>query len=712
MRHIYFKTTTFLIFCFAIFNNINGQVKTKIFNEGIPTQFIPVNKSIIPEKVVAAPVEFLSVLNQPKSDNPIEYSNKFAVPEDIDLDIIANAKKIQENNITTFAITINAEKALNISLQFNKFFLSEHSVLSIYTLNELTDSITAKENNDNKLWATRVYQGSKLTIVLRVPTNEKEQVSLRINRVNFGFKKFGSEFFGHPGASAACNINVLCPEGNGWQNERNSVALIVANGYTECTGSLIMNTCNTNIPYFLTANHCLDADNVSNWVFQFQYWSATCAPNSGWREDIQFNGCTLRANSTPSDFALLQLNQTPQPTSGIFYSGWSRSANPPNGSVGLHHPEGDLMKFSRDFDPSGVSSWGGTNNHWVSVFEQGTVEPGSSGSPLYDMNHRIVGQLHGDQLNRGDYCNQRRGEYGRFDLSWTGGGTVSTRLNYWLDPSNSGALTTNTTNISALIPVPYTSISGADLFCSGTQTYTLNNAPAGATIIWNGTPSNLATLTPHGTTVDVTKTGGAALTLTASINFANCYPATKIVHMGTYGSSDYPVFGPTNATCNGYVTYTTNQLPGATSYNWFYPSSWTYVSGQGTYRLTLIAKGTNGNYQVGVRVDNTCGTAGSPAIINTFLSGCPNSPNYQISPNPATSDITVNPIVQKGLSDSKKLYISEINIYDEQGILRLHFKYNKVTTATLNVANLSSGIYIIEITNGVNKERQQIIIQQ
>ncbi len=82
-----------------------------------------------------------------------------------------------------------------------------------------------------------------------------------------------------------------------------------------------MNTCGRNVPYLLTANHCLSVGNVSNWVFQFQYWSATCTPNSGWNEDIQFNGCTLRANSIPTDFALLQLSQTPQPTSGIFYSG-------------------------------------------------------------------------------------------------------------------------------------------------------------------------------------------------------------------------------------------------------------------------------------------------------------------------------------------------------------------------------------------------------
>ena len=426
MQQINFKVIISLLLCLGIIINSKAQVKTKIFNEGIPAQSISINKLLIPEKVIAAPIEFTQLLNQTqsKTKNQIEYSNRFAVPVEVDLDVLANAKVTEENGITTFALTINAKKALNISLQFNKFLLSEHSVLSIYTQNELTDSITANENNKSKIWATRVYQGSKLTLVLNLPTKEKEQATLNINQVNFGFKKFGSEYSGTPGSSAACNINVLCPEGNGWQNERNSVALIVANGIESCTGALIMNTCGSNVPYFLTANHCLGAGNVPNWVFQFQYWSTTCNPNAGWRVDIQFNGCTLRASSAPSDFALLQLNQTPQPTSGIFYSGWSRSANAPNGSVSLHHPQGDLMKFSRDFNASGVSSWGGVNNHWFDLFEQGIVQPGSSGSPLFDLNHRIVGQLHGYQANvcaYGDnvcFCNEPHvGEYGRFDLS-------------------------------------------------------------------------------------------------------------------------------------------------------------------------------------------------------------------------------------------------------------------------------------------------------
>ena len=38
------------------------------------------------------------------------------------------------------------------------------------------------------------------------------------------------------------------------------------------------------------------------------------------------------------------------------------------------------------------------NSHWRTVWDSGTTEGGSSGSPLFDSNHRIIGQLHGGTL--------------------------------------------------------------------------------------------------------------------------------------------------------------------------------------------------------------------------------------------------------------------------------------------------------------------------
>lgn len=58
------------------------------------------------------------------------------------------------------------------------------------------------------------------------------------------------------------------------------------------------------------------------------------------------------------------------------------------------------------------------NQHWRVVWIQGITAAGSSGSPLFDSNHRILGQLHYGN----SYCSTPNAPdyYGSFDRSWTG----------------------------------------------------------------------------------------------------------------------------------------------------------------------------------------------------------------------------------------------------------------------------------------------------
>lgn len=596
----------FIVFTCVFVLTSKAQIRTKIFPQGIPANRIAVQSDNVPIKILKAPNELLQL--QKSNEIPIEYSNRFAISKLVDFNFLAEAKMIEEKGFTTYVLTIHAEKALNISLEFKEFLLSENSFLSIYTQHELTDSITSKENNQYKIWATRVYQGNKLTILLRLPIDEKPKVNLGIGKINFGYKKFGTDYFGNPGASAACNVNVVCPEAVGWENERNSVALIVVNGQESCTGSLVMNTCNTNRPYFLTANHCIGG-NIANWVFQFQTWSTTCIGNNGWREDVQFNGATLRANNAASDFALLELNQIPPANSGITYSGWNRNINAPNGSVGIHHPAGDLMKFSRDFDASGVSSWGGTNNHWVSVFEQGTVQPGSSGSPLYDINHRVVGQLHGDQQNQGNYCAQRRGEYGKFDQSWVGGGTNVTRLSNWLDPNNTGVMTTNTTDIANLIsirPADY-SISGPAQFCTSGN-YSIPNLPVGATLQWIVTPIyGQQSQSVNNNILTLNRVTDGSATISAIITF--CGNTIQVPSRTVQVGGTVITVTPTQTSCEGVQFNVSGAAPGAT-YNWSSNGNTILYNGTSTTATTSVGQidAVISGYDIAiVNTTNTCG---------------------------------------------------------------------------------------------------------
>jgi hypothetical protein len=62
------------------------------------------------------------------------------------------------------------------------------------------------------------------------------------------------------------------------------------------------------------------------------------------------------------------------------------------------------------------------NKVWVVEWSQGVTEKGSSGSPLFDQDHRIVGQLAQGPSGCGSIT--QKDVYGRFDNSWAGGFTL------------------------------------------------------------------------------------------------------------------------------------------------------------------------------------------------------------------------------------------------------------------------------------------------
>ena len=186
--------------------------------------------------------------------------------------------------------------------------------------------------------------------------------------------------------------------------------------------------------------------NTNTWIFRFRYWRPNCSSGnpSNW---VSVTGATIRANNAATDFALLELNTRPPANFNVYYAGWDRTATPAQNSTAIHHPRGDAMKISHDVHAAIAVPWvsGAQNNHWRVIFDQGIVQHGSSGSPLFNQAKRIVGQLHGNQNNvcsttdNTCHCNQTPiGEYGRFDISWTGGGTNATRLSNWLDPNHVG----------------------------------------------------------------------------------------------------------------------------------------------------------------------------------------------------------------------------------------------------------------------------------
>jgi hypothetical protein len=108
----------------------------------------------------------------------------------------------------------------------------------------------------------------------------------------------------------------------------------------------------------------------------------------------------------------------------------------PTSAVGIHHPSGDLKKISFENDALAITGYGGgpgsgTNHLRVFDWDDGTTEGGSSGSPIFNANHRIVGQLHGGSAACG---NNLPDWYGRFFTTYP-------FLCTWLSPGNCGLTT-------------------------------------------------------------------------------------------------------------------------------------------------------------------------------------------------------------------------------------------------------------------------------
>ena len=372
----------------------------------------------------------------------MRFGKEFAV----DLNVVELASKTTlPSGDVVYQYGIECPNAISVNLVFDKFYLPAGAKLFITDANsnEFIGAYTSFNNNQNKMLGTEILYTSKVIVELVEPKNAVGTSQLALGTIVSGFRNL-DEMMKALNDSGSCHYDANCPQGAAWVNQKNSVAMMV-NGGGFCTGALVNNTTGTIIPYFLSANHC--GTNPGGWVFRFRWESpvgqtvcGTGGNSVNGPETMNVNGGTLRASWAGSDFTLTELNTAPNPAWGIYYSGWDNSGAAVSSAVGIHHPSGDIKKISFENNALTSSSWSGTaaNSHWhVPGWDLGVTEPGSSGSPLFDQNHRVIGQLHGGASACGG--SDLSDEYGKFSVSWTGNGTSSTRLSNWLDPSNTGA---------------------------------------------------------------------------------------------------------------------------------------------------------------------------------------------------------------------------------------------------------------------------------
>jgi PKD repeat protein len=342
-----------------------------------------------------------------------------------------------ENGDRLWQLRISCPEATSINLTFSSYWLPEGADLFIAGKKNHIGAFTSFNNQADEKLGTGILGGDEVLVEYFEPSSVRGQGKLAVGRITHGYRNpFSTQGWGD---SQFCEVNVNCPEGQPWQNEKRSVAKIIDGGDL-CTGALINNAAMDGKPYFLTANHCFNSS-VTTWVFAFNWEAPGCeTPAASFPETQTIAGCTLRARNAFSDFCLLELSAKPPADYNVYYAGWSAEDVPALKSTMIHHPAGDIKKITFDYDPAVSSGYGvgstNNNSHWQTLnYELSTTEGGSSGCPQFDQNRRIVGQLHGGPAS---CTNVSSDFYGKFSQSWSAGTSNTTRLREWLDPNNTG----------------------------------------------------------------------------------------------------------------------------------------------------------------------------------------------------------------------------------------------------------------------------------
>ena len=652
----------------TLINTVGQQVNTVYYEKGTEKkgEFLSENEMKNVNLKMIPLLDSNKILNEYGNWNGVNVPYAFAYLFNVNY-TLSDGTWTTTKNERIWKLKIKSQNALSINFVFSKINLSPEAKL--YIFNSDQTSIYGPVENDSNTegsFITDLIFDDEAIIMLIEPINVKKGSEIIISKVGHGFRDMRQV------DSKAINgfENVKCH--GDWENESNAVVNIVfyyKNIFYLVSGALINNAKNNKKGYILTAFHGIDLEypfgelsdaekaSIQNSAIQFQYKAISCQLNTP-ATSVLINGATFRAAWKDTDFALIEINQSLSTTTfPLTFLGWSKSTSNPASGTGIHHPQLSMMKISFDYEsvpsnPTTITSYNDFFNYymtipqlhlWNATFTLGDTNNGSSGSPLLDSNHRVVGQA----VSKSGSVNR----YGRFDKSWIGGGTSSTRLRDWFDPDNTGISTLDHLH-------SYPSVTNGTLVWSG----------AGQSGAQTTSSSN-----PEGVML---KNSSSYITLQRYIDAAN-----------------------QSHTINNYSNKNLIKIISVTSQN----PSLVSASLSGT-QINLSSGNNTGQARLLVQLINGSSLCGFYITINVNSSRL-----YSVYPNPASSTITVSAtdVINQNLSQSVNssdtdVRIETIRVCNSFGNTVINERFlNKGKTVQLNVSFLTKGVYYIII----NEER-------
>ena len=301
-----------------------------------------------------------------------------------------------------WATSVQVTDATAVRIHFTDFQLPPQTALYLYNdAGQAFGPYTGKGPSDKgDFWSNTVF-GESVWVQLHSESTD----AAKLREATFGIAEvshLGERFELAKQVSqdkADCSGNVSCVENAecyDWSllnTARKAVAKMVFEddgGSYLCSGGLLNdNDSSDREPWFLTANHCISSEDSANSLETYFQYQSSCGSCSGSYSDSVL-GASLWATGSGGDFTLLQLSELP---SGWGLMGWTNANTLSQTGTQLYrisHPKGKPQAFTQHE----VLSTSGTK--WVVTDPViGTTEGGSSGSPLFREDGKVVGQLYG-----------------------------------------------------------------------------------------------------------------------------------------------------------------------------------------------------------------------------------------------------------------------------------------------------------------------------
>jgi len=366
-----------------------------------------------------------------------------------------------EGGVAEHVMAVHVGNAQGVALHFDDFHLPAGAELWVTDEDGTWQEgpYDFRDNDDHGRIATGDVPGEWAVLRLQVPAALSEAVRLHMEGAAALFR----DVDGARGGSQPCEVDVACPEIQGWECQRDAtvrLSIIENGGSYLCSGAMVNTTALDCRQYMLTALHCAsnaDDDDFALLKVYYNYERPECGEGNGLLNRRRTGVIRLAdsddiqgSNFQGSDFLLVEVEDAIPTSWPVYFAGWDASGSGSGEGVGIHHPSGDVKKISTYTQNTSSISLGDFGSHWrvywvETVTEHGVTEGGSSGSHLFNEEGLSIGTLSaglsactnggagaGTGPNQPDY-------YGKMSFHWDDNpNPADEKLELWLDPENTG----------------------------------------------------------------------------------------------------------------------------------------------------------------------------------------------------------------------------------------------------------------------------------